>query len=118
MSEELIIFPNELPIESYQSLYQKVCNQIAKDFYPYVEMSDLPEILEASWIKSELQRMLTILVRDQAGALGAVIYRVDLTEKNMRKTMNSSSTNEKLDELAAMILRREAQKVWLRHTLK
>ncbi len=62
--------------------------------------------------------MLTIIVEQKNQTLGAIIYRVDLSEKLARRTMNTSGHTERLDELTALMLKREAQKVWIRHNYR
>jgi|GEM_PF-1077986 hypothetical protein len=108
------LFPTDDVALDYQSLYKSVAEQIRKDFHPHIEMRAIPFPLSSEWLFNEISRMLGAVIMHQNQNLGAIIYRVDLPEKTTRRTMNSSETGSRLDELAAMILKREAQKVWIR----
>lgn len=81
-------------------------------------MAKTPEFLTPEWIYAELERMLQEIVARGGADLGAVVYRVDLKETHVRKTMGSSSASNRIKELTSLILKREAQKVWLRKHLR
>jgi hypothetical protein len=118
MSESLTLFPSsELTID-YQKLYLEVCRQVEKDFHPHCEISELPEVLNPEWISAEVSRLLRDIIESKPSVLGPILYRIDLSEKLVRTAMNTAKQHEKLPELTAMVVKREAQKVWLRHTLK
>lgn len=108
------IFPKTGLALDYQHLYRLVYDQIEKDFHPHVTMTLRPETLSSDWLFSEVKRLLNYIIEKQNSALGSIIYRVDLSEKMVKTTMHTTIREDKLDELAAMILRREAQKVWIR----
>lgn len=114
MSNELIIFPKEVALEDYQELYRSVVNQLIKDFHPYATIENAPQELSAEWIFAEIKRMISIIIEKESSALGYIIYRVDITERTMQRTMHGLSGDEKLNALAQLILKREAQKVWIR----
>lgn len=116
--DELPLFPSDMLQPDYQQLYLAVARQIEKDFYPFVAMQAPPEILTSTWLFLELERMLTEIVERQNQSLAAIVYRVDLTEKMVRRSMHSSSNSERMHELTALVLKREAQKVWIRHNYR
>jgi hypothetical protein len=109
------IFPKGALQSDYSKLYHAVALQIAKDFHPHVEMSEIPAELNSEWLYQEILRMLTEVIEGQGHSLGAILYRVDLSEKMVRPAMHRTEQSNKLAELAAMMLKREAQKVWIRH---
>jgi len=114
LNNELIIFPKEIAPENYEELYRMVVDQLSKDFHPYASLENIPQELSAEWIFEEIKRMLSIIIPRESSALGYIIYRVDITEKTMRKAMHGLAGEEKLNALAHLILKREAQKVWIR----
>jgi hypothetical protein len=118
MQELPVLFPETLPAEDFQGLYRAVCDQIEKDFRPHAQMAKTPQVLTPEWIYSELERMLQEIVARGGADLGAVVYRVDLKETHVRKTMGGSSASNRIKELTSLILKREAQKVWLRKHLR
>ncbi len=118
MSEELDIFPETGLTPDYQQLYKEVAAQLNKDFHPHVRMSTLPEILSSSWLYDEVKKMLTEIVEHKQQALGYIVYRVDLSENLVNRTLKQSDSHNKLDELTAMVLKREAQKVWTRRNYR
>jgi hypothetical protein len=117
MNEIAPLFPLAKAGTDLQELYAAVCKQIRKDFHPHVEMAFPEGSLSAEWLLAEIRRMLGEILQQGGSNLGTVIYRVDLKESTTRAAMNNSSTDNRLAELSMLILRREAQKVWLRKHL-
>lgn len=117
MNEIVPLFPSGLTGTELQEMYAAVCTQIRKDFHPHAEMGSPESILTPEWLLTEIRRMLSELLQQGGSNLGTVIYRVDLKESTTRTAMTNSSTDNRLAELSMMILRREAQKVWLRKHL-
>ncbi len=91
-----------------------VVNQLSKDFHPYASLSEGHSDLNAEWIFAEIKRMLSDVIEKESHSLGYIIYRVDIPEKTMRKAIHGLSGDEKLNVLTELILKREAQKVWIR----
>lgn len=118
MDELSTIFPDNLPNPDYQAYYREVLRQINKDFHPYSMIPEPEGLLSADWIFDHLQKMVEEIVMHQQQVLGAIIYRVDLPEKQVRKSMSGKNSQEKPEELTRQILRREAQKVWIRNQYK
>lgn len=116
-NEELILFPNDLPDHDYQELYRLTQEQIFKDFYPYSKelvqvASPTPQVL-----RTLIFQLLTQIIQESPGQLGAILYRVDISEKSARRHVSETNAQNSTQELSALILRREAQKVWLRKSL-
>jgi len=114
MDYSLIIFPKEVNPDDFEELYELVIKQLSKDFHPYASLNEVPSDLNAEWIFSEIKRMLSYVIEKENHSLGYIIYRVDIAEKTMRKTMLGLAGDEKLNALTELILKREAQKVWIR----
>lgn len=113
MSELAEIF-SSLPAADHGPLYQAVVRQLQKDFHPYADSVSIPEFLNSDSVKAYSLALLQHLLQEHPTALGAVLYRVDLGEKAARI---AASDEQATHALALAILKREAQKVWLRHHL-
>lgn len=113
MSELAEIF-SHLPAADHGPLYAAVVKQLQKDFHPYAEGVSTPEYLNSDSVKDYALALLSHLLNEHPTALGAVLYRVDLGEKSARTAAHDAQGTH---ALALAILKREAQKVWLRHTL-
>lgn len=104
-NDSLELFPGQLPSVDYQLLYSETWDQIEKDFHPYISLGFKPETLHPGALFEKVQTLLNQLLSDRPSELEAILYRVDLKE-----SQKTSST----EQLAYFIVRREAQKVWLR----
>jgi hypothetical protein len=107
-----------LPSENYQEMYLAVYEQLQKDFHPYAALQKPTEQLTAQWLYEEVARLTSDLIQSQPASLSAFLYRVDISESQMKRSMSIASPEQKLDQLTWMILKREAQKVWIRRHLK
>lgn len=114
MKNSLTIFPKEVTDKEFAELYEMVVKQLAKDFHPYSTLDSMPQELSAEWIYSEIKRMLSHIVTHENQALGYIIYRVDIPQKTIQSNISNLSGDKKLEKLAELILKREAQKVWIR----
>lgn len=115
MTNEITIFPDHsLPSQDYQKLYTAVYLQLSKDFQPFAKIDEKPELLTAEWLFSATKRMLEYILSEQPSSFGQIIYRIDVSENKARRLMYQSEGS--IDVLAEEVVRREAQKVWLRHT--
>lgn len=114
LDNALIIFPKDVTPNDFEELYALVVKQLAKDFHPYAELSEQPTLLTAEWIFEQTQRMISQVIQKENHALGYIIYRVDIPEKTMQKAMLGLAGDEKLNALTQLVLKREAQKVWIR----
>ncbi|MEZ4799143.1 MAG: hypothetical protein R2809_05040 [Flavobacteriales bacterium] len=102
---ELDIFPENLPGISYKELYEKTWDQIAKDFHPYISLEKRPDTLGPQALFDATRDLLTKIMKDSPSDLQAILYRIDLKE---------SQKSNHIEQLTYFIVRREAQKVWLR----
>ncbi len=119
MESSLILFPEgEALQDNYQILYREVFLQIKKDFHPHANAGDAPDLITPQWLYNKVHELLTEVLSKQASALGAIVYRVDLPEKSTKKNLEFSEEHEQIPNLSMMILRREAQKIWLRRKFR
>jgi hypothetical protein len=119
MESSLILFPEGDALQdNYQILYREVFLQIKKDFHPHADAGEAPELITPQWLYNKVFELLTDILARQASALGAIVYRVDLPEKSTKKNLEHSEENEQIPNLTMMILRREAQKIWLRRKFR
>jgi len=102
----LELFGENLPSISYAKFYELTWAQIAKDFSHFVVVPELSATPTPSEMVDALMIMLGFLV-DKPLQLNSLFYRIDLSEKAPIKGGDDRG-------LAIMILRREAQKVWIR----
>jgi len=117
MEDSLILFPSDSVELNYQELYESTFEQIKKDFYPHVDLGEMPANLTAEVLKEIVETSLIKLLRESPHSLGAVLYRMDVNEKSTKAAIASSKVEDSTRILAFRILKREAQKVWLRKTL-
>jgi hypothetical protein len=110
-SSELLFPDGNLPQRSYQELYKNVYQQIMKDFHPFASADVPPSIFTPEYLFGITLKLLQKILEEQPSHFAQILYRVDLTE---RKAQTAQGSTEKLAEL---IVRREAQKVWLRWSL-
>ena len=96
-------------------MYRDVYLQLEKDFYPYAKPSPPEDFLTPEWLFGQVQTMLKDILQEQSSALGPLLYRIDISEKKAREATSEGRLDA--DALAWAILRRTAQKVWLRRTL-
>jgi hypothetical protein len=114
---ELILFPNDLPDHDYKELYRLTQEQIFKDFYPYSKVHQHVDTPTPEELRMLIFQLLTQIIQDSPSQLGAILYRVDISEKSARRHVAETNPQNSTQELSRLILRREAQKVWLRKSL-
>jgi hypothetical protein len=113
MNSDIIPYSDQLPEGSISLFLKKLSEQLAKDLYP-VEWGDFSTVLTPSEIVSRLEACVQTLVEEKGRSLGAVLYRIDISEKKIRVLMAETTSSERIKVLAAQILEREAKKVWMR----
>jgi hypothetical protein len=91
---------------SFRELYDATWKQITKDFAHFCEVPNHAAIPSPEQMLESIMEMLNVLSSD-ALKLNTLFYRIDLSERQQIPNGNPQA-------LAMMILRREAQKVWIR----
>lgn len=117
MKESLILFTNNLPGISHKELYELTFLQIQKDFVPYIEIAKPTESLSSAVLYNIVFEAVSKLITEQPNALASVLYRIDLHESRLRREQQNISAEQMVSFISEKILRKEAQKVWLRKTL-
>ena len=108
---------DEQNIEKYRSdseYVKKVLLQIQKDFSHYGDEIHV-DSSELTWQKlfDQLQMLLLRWIESDFNQLLTVLYRVDISEKELKKNMLSSEYDSS-ELIAELIMKRELQKVLLR----
>lgn len=116
MDEYSQIFPEQhnLPNPDYQELYKAVLDQVIKDFHPFQLTKDIPTLLHSDFIRIYIAELISEILKTGPSQLSQILYRIDISEKNIKSIPKSLTENERYEVLTDMILRREAQKVWIR----
>lgn len=110
------IFPhgNDLPNVDYQEMYRAVIEQIIKDFHPFSSQIEIPNILSSDFLREQISELIHQVLRNHPTQLHSILYRIDLSEKNLKSVPIELTESERHLVLVEQILRREAQKVWIR----
>jgi len=116
-SELPIPFPGDVSLAGKPKLLKALAEQIAKDLAHY-DFGPIPESPDSTWIISSLRIALNQLVVEQGTSLGAVLYRIDVSEQKIKRAMAAAGSDERLDLLTQHVLEREAAKVWMRYNYK
>ena len=103
---DLQLFQETTPGMSYQALYQATWDQICKDFAHFCTPVQLTDPPTPTPMLEGIVSMLRQLEGDTL-KINSLFYRIDLSEKK-------HIPHGDIQALAMMILRREAQKVWIR----
>lgn len=117
LKDEVTLFTENLPGISHTELYELTFLQIQKDFIPYIEISKPEENLSSSVLFKVVLDAVSKLVSEQPQSLVSVLYRIDLHESRLRREQQNIGPEEMVSFISEKILRKEAQKVWLRKTL-
>lgn len=117
VEDRLILFPEDAPGISHQELYTLTYEQLAKDFYPYLTLSRPEGLIDAEKLYRLVYDALQEIITNQASSLGPILYRIDISERSLKKEKAQTSAGYFLHVFTQKILRQEARKVWLRKTL-
>lgn len=120
MSDSLSILPQGLPEKDFKEFYKLIFFQIKKDFscIPFDQIApDEDHYGYAQALEQYVLRRVHHLLHYHPELLGRILYSVDLPELSTRRKMAEETGESQEVKLAQIILKREAQKVWLRKTL-
>lgn len=94
-------------------LYTKLIEQLNKD----LQMSNLDYKFETTIIPAELKKMLNELlnnlIKNNYDDYLNLLYRIDISEQTLLK-LKPKSIEDTIEQITYLILKREAQKVWLK----
>jgi len=98
-----------------EELYLALIHQINKDFSGVIDTA-IPENSNPTQLKEVLVKNIEyLLLKDPAGFQN-LLYRIDVSE-NKIKAISTNKTNEFVEVICYLILKREWQKVWFRNKL-
>lgn len=105
-----------LELVKTENLYTRLIQQLNKDFL----LSNLSTNFDLSAtpdnLKQTLSSVLLHLITNQYDDYLILLYRIDISEKELLKIKNNNLT-EIAEQLTFVILKREYQKVWFKNRL-
>ena len=107
-SWEIQLASNHPTLENW---LQPTWDQLNKDLAPYVEL-DKPE----NWLEAlkRAERGLHQVLAASVEHFHQVMYRIDLPEKRSASLLSQQDLENRMLELAKLVLWREYQKIWIR----
>ncbi|MGV9004139.1 hypothetical protein [Flavobacterium sp.] len=96
------------------NLYQKLIEQLNKDFNLANESLDVPQNTTPNELKSQLYEKIYRLVQYKFTEYLNLLYIVDVSESEIKK-LNGDDLVKLSEQVAFLILKREWQKVWFRN---
>lgn len=99
-----------------ESLYQKLIEQLNKDFILANQIIELKPESSPFALKMELQNRVYKLIQDKFSEYLNLLYIIDVPEKEI-KSITSVDLVEIAEQISFLILKREWQKVWFRNRI-
>ncbi len=99
--------------ESVQ-LYQKLIEQLNKDFNLANESIDVPQNATPNELKLQLHDKIYRLIQYKFAEYLNLLYIIDVSESEIKK-LDGSDIMQLSEQVAFLILKREWQKVWFRN---
>lgn len=96
-----------------ENLYQKLLEQINKDFNLANEPVDFPKSTSPDELKIQLHEKVYRLIQYRFAEYLNLLYIIDVPEDQVKK-LDGSDISELAGQVAFLILKREWQKVWFR----
>ena len=96
------------------NLYQKLIEQLNKDFNLANESIDVPQNASPNELKVQLHEKIYRLIQYKFAEYLNLLYIVDVSESEIKK-LNGDDLVELSEQVAFLILKREWQKVWFRN---
>ena len=111
-----ISIENLLAEAEQENLYQKLIEQINKDFTLANESIDILESTSTHDSKLLLHEKIYRLIQHKFAEYLNLLYIVDVSESEIKK-LDGSDISELSGQVSFLILKREWQKVWFRNKL-
>tara|TARA_R110002033_G_scaffold79931_3_gene131010 strand:+ start:36904 stop:37257 length:354 start_codon:yes stop_codon:yes gene_type:complete len=102
-----------LSVSIEENLYEKLVQQLVKDFGLANITIDFPYQVSPKNLKTILHQKVYRLIMEQFAEYLNLLYIVDVSEKAV-KEIEATDVVEIADEVSFLILKREFQKVWLK----
>lgn len=97
-----------------ENLYDKLIEQINKDFNFANEPIDLPSSIIPDDLKAQLHEKIYRLIQYKFAEYLSLLYIVDVPEDQIKK-LDGSDIMELSQQVAFLVLKREWMKVWFRN---
>lgn len=99
-----------------EHLYQKLIEQLNKDFNFANEAIDIPQNTSAEQLKTMLHEKVYRLIQYKFAEYLNLLYIIDVSESEIKK-LDGSDISALSGQVAFLILKREWQKVWFKNKL-
>ena len=97
-----------------ENLYQKLIEQINKDFNLANEGIDFPLSTKPEELKVQLQEKIYRMIQYKFAEYLNLLYIIDVSEAQI-KLLDGADISELSNQVSFLILKREWQKVWFRN---
>jgi hypothetical protein len=97
-----------------ENLYQKLIEQINKDFNLANEGIDLPKSTSTNELKIQLHEKIYRLIQYKFAEYLNLLYIIDVPEEQI-KSLDGSDISQLAEQVAFLVLKREWMKVWFRN---
>jgi alpha-N-acetylglucosamine transferase len=119
MDEELIPIAQFPEGTSRTQVLIETAAQLNKDLGgEWIRMEKIPLDADANWLFNETKLLVNELFNSDRSKLSQLLYRVDVSEREVKKVMETEEINLVADQLAALLVKREVQKVLFRLKIK
>lgn len=114
MSLEIRNSNQVLELALSKHLYNALIIQLNKDFQLSNIQESFPTTITPDSLKRELSNIIHQLIITDFDLFLNLLYRIDLSESKVKKS-SSQNTEAYVEHVCFVILKREWQKVWLKH---
>lgn len=117
--DELIPFHQFPEGTSQAHVLFETAAQLNKDLGgEWIRLEQIPNEADAAWLFKEVQLLVNELFTSDRSKLSQLLYRVDVSEREVKRVMETEEIEHVGDQLAAMLVKREVQKVLFRLKIK
>lgn len=93
--------------------------QLNKDLgAEWIRVEKIPIDADANWLFNETKLLISELFNSEKSKLAQLLYRVDVSEREVKIVMQTAEINNLADQLAVMLVKREVKKVLFRLKIK
>lgn len=104
-------------VTDIKPIIQELIGQIKKDFGMFGEEIIFSENTEESYLAlfNQLDNFLSITFSHQTEKLYPILYRIDISEKDIKKAINQPNNNDFIGSITELVILKELQKVIIRN---
>ncbi|MFT5979543.1 MAG: hypothetical protein ACI898_000302 [Flavobacteriales bacterium] len=119
MTEDLIRIEKFPEGTSKMQVLLETAVQLNKDLgAEWIRVEKIPIDADANWLFNETKLLISELFNSEKSKLAQLLYRVDVSEREVKIVMQTAEINNLADQLAVMLVKREVQKVLFRLKIK